>query len=186
MQTRLAAGNFLVPVVKGAEAGLNNPFMKQIADNLAKSKYHQNFYDQSLGPSVGRVVNDVTAEIAGGSMTPQGGREGDPGRLEAGQLTVRGYCRRTASDDVREASRVAAWPRRSESSDGRLTVLVLFLPPALLLFTLFVVLPIGEAAWYSAASTGTALAGRPTGSASTITASCSRPAPSGWRCATTA
>jgi len=30
-----------------------------------------------------------------------------------------------------------------------LTALVLFLPPALLLFTLFVVLPIGEAAWYS-------------------------------------
>jgi raffinose/stachyose/melibiose transport system substrate-binding protein len=71
VQTRLAAGNFLVPVVKGAEAGLNNSFMKQIADNLAKSNYHQNFYDQSLGPSVGRVVNDASAEIAGGSMTPQ-------------------------------------------------------------------------------------------------------------------
>ena len=27
--------------------------------------------DQTLGPSVGRVVNDVTAEIAGGSMTPK-------------------------------------------------------------------------------------------------------------------
>ncbi|MGY8669006.1 sugar ABC transporter permease [Bradyrhizobium sp. UFLA05-109] len=38
---------------------------------------------------------------------------------------------------------------RGPSWDGRLTVLVLFLPPALLLFTLFVVLPIGEAAWYS-------------------------------------
>jgi raffinose/stachyose/melibiose transport system substrate-binding protein len=71
VQTRLAAGSFLVPVVKGGEAGLNNAFMKQIADNLAKSNYHQNFYDQSLGPSVGRVVNDVTAEIAGGSMTPK-------------------------------------------------------------------------------------------------------------------
>lgn len=71
VQTRLAAGNFLVPVVKGAEAGLNNAFMKQIADNLAKSNYHQNFYDQSLGPSVGRVVNDAAAEIAGGSMTPK-------------------------------------------------------------------------------------------------------------------
>ena len=71
VQMRLAAGNFLIPVVKGAEAGLNNPFMKQIADNLSKSRYHQNFYDQSLGPSVGRVVNDVTAEIAGGSMSPQ-------------------------------------------------------------------------------------------------------------------
>jgi len=38
---------------------------------------------------------------------------------------------------------------RRPAGDGRLTVLVLFLPPALLLFTLFVVLPIGEAAWYS-------------------------------------
>jgi raffinose/stachyose/melibiose transport system substrate-binding protein len=71
VQVRLAAGNFIIPVVKGGEAGLQSAFMKQIADNLAKSKYHQNFYDQSLGPSVGRVVNDVTAEIAGGSMTPQ-------------------------------------------------------------------------------------------------------------------
>ena len=71
VQTRLAAGNFIVPVVTGAEAGINNGFMKRIADNLAKSNYHQNCYDQTLGPSVGRVVNDVTAEIAGGSMTPQ-------------------------------------------------------------------------------------------------------------------
>jgi raffinose/stachyose/melibiose transport system substrate-binding protein len=71
VQTRLAAGNFIIPVVKGAEAGLDSAFMKRIADNLAKSRYHQNFYDQSLGPSVGRVVNDVTAEIAGGSMSPQ-------------------------------------------------------------------------------------------------------------------
>ena len=71
VQTRLAAGNFLVPVAKGAEAGINNGFMKRIADNLAKSNYHQNFYDQTLGPSVGRVVNDASAEIAGGSMTPQ-------------------------------------------------------------------------------------------------------------------
>jgi raffinose/stachyose/melibiose transport system substrate-binding protein len=70
VQAKLAAGSFLIPVVKGGEAGLNNDFMKHIADNLAKSNYHQNFYDQSLGPSVGRVVNDVTAEIAGGSMTP--------------------------------------------------------------------------------------------------------------------
>ncbi|GEC32449.1 ABC transporter permease [Sinorhizobium fredii] len=32
---------------------------------------------------------------------------------------------------------------------GRLPVLILFLPPALLLFTVFVILPMGEAAWYS-------------------------------------
>ena len=38
---------------------------------------------------------------------------------------------------------------RRSVRDGQFTALVLFLPPALLLFTLFVVLPIGEAAWYS-------------------------------------
>lgn len=32
---------------------------------------------------------------------------------------------------------------------GKLPVLILFLPPALLLFTLFVIMPMGEAAWYS-------------------------------------
>ena len=39
--------------------------------------------------------------------------------------------------------------RRSVSARGRLPVLVLFLPAALILFTLFVILPMGEAAWYS-------------------------------------
>ncbi|MDR6873052.1 raffinose/stachyose/melibiose transport system permease protein [Bosea sp. BE125] len=43
----------------------------------------------------------------------------------------------------------ASSARRRAASDGRLASLLLFLPPALLLFTLFVVLPIGEAAWYS-------------------------------------
>ena len=38
---------------------------------------------------------------------------------------------------------------RGANGDGRITALVLFLPPALMLFTLFVVLPIGEAAWFS-------------------------------------
>jgi raffinose/stachyose/melibiose transport system permease protein len=39
--------------------------------------------------------------------------------------------------------------QRRRAIDGRLPTLLLFLPPALLLFTLFVVLPIVEAAWYS-------------------------------------
>ena len=71
VQKKLAAGNFLIPVYKGADEGLASPLMRLVAQNLAKSKYHQNYYDQSLGPSVGRVVNDVTAEIAGASMTPE-------------------------------------------------------------------------------------------------------------------
>jgi raffinose/stachyose/melibiose transport system permease protein len=38
---------------------------------------------------------------------------------------------------------------RRRVGDGQLTTVLLFLPPALLLFTIFVVLPIIEAAWYS-------------------------------------
>jgi raffinose/stachyose/melibiose transport system substrate-binding protein len=71
VQKRLAQGNFLIPTFKGAEVGLGSPFMRNIAQNIAASKYHQNFYDQDLGPSVGRVVNDATAELAGGTMTPK-------------------------------------------------------------------------------------------------------------------
>ncbi|WP_248312148.1 sugar ABC transporter permease [Bosea sp. BK604] len=47
------------------------------------------------------------------------------------------------------SGRPVAAAYRKKAIDGRLTALLLFLPPALLLFTLFVVLPIGEAAWYS-------------------------------------
>src|SRR6476661_5411083 len=71
VQKRLAAGNFLIPTFKGADEGLASPFMRNIAQNLARSKYHQNFYDQDLGPNVGRVVNDATTELAGGTMNPQ-------------------------------------------------------------------------------------------------------------------
>jgi raffinose/stachyose/melibiose transport system permease protein len=39
--------------------------------------------------------------------------------------------------------------RKSNRVRGTWPVLVLFLPPALLLFTVFVILPMGEAAWYS-------------------------------------
>jgi raffinose/stachyose/melibiose transport system substrate-binding protein len=71
VQKRLAAGNFIIPTYNGAESGLGSAFMRNIAHNIAASKYHQNFYDQDLGPSVGRVVNDAAAEIAGGTMTPK-------------------------------------------------------------------------------------------------------------------
>lgn len=61
-------------------------------------------------------------------------------------MTVRGR----ADAASMASSESSSWRSvRRPASDGRFTVLVLFLPPALLLFTLFVVLPIGEAAWYS-------------------------------------
>lgn len=44
---------------------------------------------------------------------------------------------------------VRATKYKSPTARGRLPALIIFLPPALLLFTLFVILPMGEAAWYS-------------------------------------
>ncbi|MBB4000213.1 carbohydrate ABC transporter permease [Aureimonas pseudogalii] len=58
--------------------------------------------------------------------------------------------------DARSPSTASAKPARPRKAPvrhrnigGVLPVLVLFLPPAFLLFTLFVILPMGEAAWYS-------------------------------------
>ena len=69
--------------------------------------------------------------------------------METGQLTV---AQRIASATAirRAGSALAPTTVRGPHWDSRFTVVILFLPPALLLFTLFVVLPIGEAAWYSA------------------------------------
>ena len=44
---------------------------KRLADDLAKTTYHQNYFDQDLGPSVGRVINDVSVAVAAGQMTPE-------------------------------------------------------------------------------------------------------------------
>ena len=60
-----------IPVVAGAESHIKDPLVKQIAEMLAKTKYHQNFFDQDLGPSVGRVINDVSVDVAASKMTPQ-------------------------------------------------------------------------------------------------------------------
>ena len=39
--------------------------------NVANSTWHQLFFDQDLGPSVGRVVNDMSVAVAAGEATPE-------------------------------------------------------------------------------------------------------------------
>src|SRR5271165_2283533 len=66
-----AATAAYISVVKGAEASFTNPLMKRLADDLAATTYHQNYFDQDLGPAVGRVINDVSVAVAAGEMTPE-------------------------------------------------------------------------------------------------------------------
>jgi raffinose/stachyose/melibiose transport system substrate-binding protein len=60
-----------IPVNKGAESAFTDPLFKRLADDLAKTTYHQNYFDQDLGPSVGRVINDVSVSVAAGEMSPE-------------------------------------------------------------------------------------------------------------------
>jgi raffinose/stachyose/melibiose transport system substrate-binding protein len=60
-----------IPVNKGSESAFTDPLFKRLADDLSKTTYHQNYFDQDLGPSVGRVINDVSVAVAAGEMTPE-------------------------------------------------------------------------------------------------------------------
>jgi raffinose/stachyose/melibiose transport system substrate-binding protein len=64
-----------IPSVVASTAKIADPLQKRMADDLAASTWHQIFLDQDLGPSVGRVVNDVSVAIAAGEITPEEGAE---------------------------------------------------------------------------------------------------------------
>ena len=66
-----AASGAYIPVVKGADASIENEFLQQVAKNIANSEYHQIFYDQFLGADIGRVVNDVSTDLAAGIISPE-------------------------------------------------------------------------------------------------------------------
>ena len=59
------------PIYKGTATAITDPLFRQIADILSQTTYHQNFLDQDLGPSVGRVINDVSVSVAEGKITPE-------------------------------------------------------------------------------------------------------------------
>ena len=62
-----------IPVYKDMAQYIKDPVMRELAEDIEKSAWHQNFFDQDLGPSVGRVINDVSINVAAGEMTPQAG-----------------------------------------------------------------------------------------------------------------
>jgi raffinose/stachyose/melibiose transport system substrate-binding protein len=71
----MAKAGQILPAVAGAEDSVTDPLMHQSAEQLARSTWHQNFFDQELGPSVGRVVNDVSVAIVSGQMSSEEGAQ---------------------------------------------------------------------------------------------------------------
>jgi raffinose/stachyose/melibiose transport system substrate-binding protein len=70
-QTKMAAAGIHIPLTKGAEAALANPFYRRVAEDFNKAPYLQIVYDQFLGANVGRVVNDISADLAADAITPE-------------------------------------------------------------------------------------------------------------------
>ena len=65
-QTATAATRHLHALGSGRQLGHHGSAAAAPAAELAKSTYHQNYFDQDLGPDVGRVLNDVTTALAAG------------------------------------------------------------------------------------------------------------------------
>ena len=70
-QTEGGAQGLWIPVAVDSAAGIENPFFRQVSENLGESQYHQLFLDQALGASVGATVNDVSVDLATGAISPQ-------------------------------------------------------------------------------------------------------------------
>lgn len=69
--SKMAAAGYNIPIVAGAADAMTNPFKVQIAKNINSAHWHAVFFDQVLGPAVGGVVNDVSAELADMSISAE-------------------------------------------------------------------------------------------------------------------
>lgn len=70
-QTVSASMDLWLPIVKGADAGIKNANVKAIANLLAAAPHHQLYLDQELGANVGAAMNDASAELATGDISPE-------------------------------------------------------------------------------------------------------------------
>ena len=70
-EQKMAEAGMILPVAAGADSAVKNPLLAESARQLADSTWHQNYFDQTLGAAVGRVVNDVSVDILAGQMSSE-------------------------------------------------------------------------------------------------------------------
>jgi raffinose/stachyose/melibiose transport system substrate-binding protein len=70
-QIACAEAGFCIPVVKGGEAGLSDPFLITIQQTFAQADYFQLYYDQYLPPATGSVLIDSIQGLLAGTLTPE-------------------------------------------------------------------------------------------------------------------
>jgi raffinose/stachyose/melibiose transport system substrate-binding protein len=72
-QTKVAQQGLAIPAVKGTADAIQDPLLKEIAQQIERSEWLESPMDQVLGPDTGRLFNDVSTDIASGNTTPEKG-----------------------------------------------------------------------------------------------------------------
>ena len=70
-QKRAASEGVYIPTVPTAGGLVEDVILKQFAAIGGASTYHQLFLDQFFGSTLGGAINDVSAQMATGDITPE-------------------------------------------------------------------------------------------------------------------
>ena len=142
----------ILPVTIGADASITDPNLTGVLEARAKATFVQLYLDQAYPPELGAVINDAVAELFAGQAVAGAGRARRsrmPPRRDGATASLERPAparRPAAGADPRRDSRTARRGRPSAASarpgaSGR--TIVLFLLPAVALYVLFVLVPIG-------------------------------------------
>jgi raffinose/stachyose/melibiose transport system substrate-binding protein len=71
IQTKLAAEDLSIPMVKGTANAIQNAFYKALTLEVNNSGWISVATDQLLGRETGRVFNDEAAAVAAGAKSPE-------------------------------------------------------------------------------------------------------------------
>lgn len=70
-QSRAASEGLYIPSAPAAAPSVKDPILQKFAAITAQSTYHQLFLDQFFGSELGGAINDVSAQLATGDITPE-------------------------------------------------------------------------------------------------------------------
>jgi raffinose/stachyose/melibiose transport system substrate-binding protein len=71
-QEEMAAAEIaILPVVKGAEAAVEEPVLRTVAEHFGQAEYLQLYLDRFLPPAVGLAVNDYVQELFAGTKSAE-------------------------------------------------------------------------------------------------------------------
>ena len=61
----------ILPVTKGSESSVTDPYLKTVLDSRAEATYVQLYLDQATTPALGGVINEQIQRLYAGQATPE-------------------------------------------------------------------------------------------------------------------